>query len=352
LYRGFGELGLEVAPLVAEPRRVVRAVAAQIFAAGRLARTPGDTLKERLQTSRTVALFTGPELTGLRTRALRRDLDRVGRLDAIVQIATGYEVPAGQRIATYEDMTVVQALRLPYPEWQALSSEERSNAIARQRRAYERAEVCCFATSWAAESALHDYGLDPAKVFTVGVGRNHEPKPTQKDWSAPRYLFVGADWERKNGAAVVRAFADVHRRIHSARLDLVGEHPHVTQAGVHCHGWLSMGDSAHRSQLEALFEAATCFVMPSLYEPAGIVYAEAGSAGVPSIGTTVGGSADFVGDGGILVDPSSSDELTSAMVTLADPSKAEALGALARRHSMQFTWPKVAQRILDALAAH
>lgn len=349
LYRAFRDLGLEVTPLAADPPRAVTFVASSAFALGRMHRTPGSTLKERLRTSRTIALFSGPELSGMRGRALRRDLRRSGRLDAVVQIGTGYEVPAGQRIATYEDLTVAQALRFPYPEWQGLSRREQAAAVERQRRAYERAAACCFTSSWAAESAVQDYGIDPDKVYAVGVGRNHEARPTGRDWARTRFLFVGAEWHRKNGAAVLRAFAEVRRQVPGALLDLVGDHPTVDDPGVECHGWLSMGDQAERRRLEELFESATCFVMPSLYEPSAIAYVEAAAAGLPIVGTTVGGSADLIGEGGILVDPTSDDELAGAMLALADPERAQAVGAAALAHSARFTWPLVARRILAAL---
>jgi len=349
LYRAFRDLGLDVAPLGADPPRAVTFVASNTFALGRLHRTPGPSLKERLRTSRTIALFSGPELSGMRSRALRRDLRRTGRLDAVVQIGTGYEVPSGQRIATYEDLTVAQALQFPYPEWQGLSRREQAEAVERQRRAYERATACCFTSTWAAESAVRDYGIDPDKVHSVGVGRNHEARPTERNWMHTRFLFVGAEWHRKNGAAVLRAFAEVRRHVPDARLDLVGDHPRVDVPGVDCHGWLSMADEGERRRLEELFESATCFVMPSLYEPSAIAYVEAAAAGLPIVGTTVGGSADLIGDGGILIDPSSDQELTEAMLALAEPRRAQEVGAAALAHSAWFTWPLVARRILAAL---
>jgi len=101
--------------------------------------------------------------------------------------------------------------------------------------------------------------------------------------------------------------------------------------------------------LEELFESATCFVMPSLYEPSAIAYVEAAAAGLPIVGTTVGGSADLIGDGGILIDPSSDQELTEAMLALAEPRRAQEVGAAALAHSAWFTWPLVARRILAAL---
>jgi glycosyltransferase involved in cell wall biosynthesis len=352
LFRALQGLGVEVRPLAADPSKTVGFIASNAFALRRVWRTPGRTLKDRLQTSRTIALYTGPELAGMRARALARDLERMGPLDAVIQIGTGYEMPVGQRIATYEDLTVMQALRFPYAEWQGLSKREQTAAVERQRQAYERATVCCFTSSWAAESAIVDYGVPADKVYAVGVGRNHEGFAPDRDWSRARFLFVGAEWGRKNGEAVLRAFTEVRRYVPHAHLDLVGDHPDVDEPGVTCHGWLSMSDEAQRRELEELFGSATCFVMPSLYEPSAIAYVEAGAAGLPIVGTKVGGSADLIGDGGILVDPTSDDELVHAMVELANPARARELGAEALARSERFTWPKVAQRILDALAAN
>ena len=83
----------------------------------------------------------------------------------------------------------------------------------------------------------------------------------------------------------------------------------------------------------ALFSAATCFVMPSRFEPFGIAYVEAGMAGLASIGTTVGGAATAVGEGGILVNPDDPPALTEAMRILAQPAEAARLGGLAAAHA-------------------
>jgi glycosyltransferase involved in cell wall biosynthesis len=98
-----------------------------------------------------------------------------------------------------------------------------------------------------------------------------------------------------------------------------------------------------------MLERATCFLMPSAYEPFGIAYLDAGAAGVPSIGTTVGGAPDAVGPGGLLVDPGDQAALVTAMLELADPETARQLGALAASHSALFTWRAVAERVLRVL---
>jgi len=342
--------GVTVKPLRAQVSRLAETAAANVLAALRLHRTPMPSLPERARVSRTIALYTGREMAALRTRALRSSVRRAGQLDAVVQIGTGYGLPPGLRIATYEDMTVSQALTLPiYPEWRLLSEREKQAGIARAAASYANAEVLCFATHWAANSAIRDFGVAAEKTHVVGVGRNHAPRPRPREWSTPRFLFVGGDWKRKNGDAVVRSMTQVRKRFPKAHLDVVGLHPRLDADGVTGHGWLSLSGSDERAQLDRLFEQATCFVMPSTCEPAGISYVEAAAGGVPSIGSSVGGSADLIGDGGRVVDPHDETAILEAMLRFSDGETARAAGARALEHSHQFTWPKVADRILAAL---
>jgi glycosyltransferase involved in cell wall biosynthesis len=72
-------------------------------------------------------------------------------------------------------------------------------------------------------------------------------------------------------------------------------------------------------------------------------------AGTPSIGTTSGGAGDAVGEGGLLVDPDDDGALTEAMLAMADPVKAERLGATARARFAEITWRATAERVLSAL---
>ena len=346
------DLGASVTALKAQPPRAVESATAHLLTLLRLHRTPGESLIQRARLSRTISLYTSREMSVLRSRALRGELRRAMPLDAVVQIQTNYAIPAGVTVATFEDMTVAQALELPYPEWRSLSPREQAAGLERQRRAYERAVACCFSTQWAADSAINNYGVPREKTYVVGVGRNHTPQPVDRSWSTPRFLFVGGDWIRKNGDLIVRSFARVREQIPEARLDLVGSHPRVDVDGVHGHGWLSLADADDRRALDSLFEAATCFVMPSLCEPSAISYLEAGAAGVPSIGSTVGGSAELIGAGGCVVDPYEPDELYDAMLRYSDGDVARSAGEQALARADWFTWPKVADRILAALELH
>jgi glycosyltransferase involved in cell wall biosynthesis len=195
-----------------------------------------------------------------------------------------------------------------------------------------------------------DYGLPEDRVRVVGMG--HHPKgqhDTSRKFDTPRFLFVSADWRRKNGPAVLEAFAHVRQRFPTATLDIVGDHPSVNQAGVVAHGFLARTDAAAQRKLDRLFALATVFVSPSLFDPSPIAYLEAASAGLPVIGTTSGGAAELLGDGSLNVHPHDITSIVDAMLRLADGEVAKRIGAKAKQKSEQSTWNHVAGKISDGL---
>jgi glycosyltransferase involved in cell wall biosynthesis len=269
----------------------------------------------------------------------------MGRLDAIIQMGSDFGVPLRAKLVTYEDVTVVQRAHVDDLE-AVLGTAALREWISGQLACYDAAVGCCAMSKSAAESIINDYGIHSSKVHVVWAGRNYEPRPIDRDWTKPRFFFMGHDWERKNGPLVLQAFARLKSRIPSARLDIAGGHPRIDVEGVFTHGPLDFSEPRERAQAEALFESATCFVMPSHFEPFGIVYVEAAAAGVPSIGTVIGGARDAIGDeGGLLVDPLDEQALVEAMTLMCDPNSASTMGVAALKRSPLFTWPAVAERI-------
>jgi glycosyltransferase involved in cell wall biosynthesis len=214
--------------------------------------------------------------------------------------------------------------------------------------AYRKAQACCVPSRWSGDELIRE-GVPASKIRVVGYGPNLSLEaPEQRDWSVPVFLFMGWDWQRKNGDAVVRAFVRLRELVQDAVLNVVGHHPALRAEGVVGHGPLSVFDPVQCEQVAALFRASTCLVVPSFVEPFGIVYVEGAHAGLPSIGTSVGGTADSIGDGGVLVEPDDEDGLFEAMRTLAEPDVARELGARAARRAQNFTWEATTDRILEA----
>jgi glycosyltransferase involved in cell wall biosynthesis len=287
--------------------------------------------------------------------AWRQRLDRQPGADGFLLPGASLGRPVRRPYATWCDMSPAQIWAahpeqtpsFGYPE----TSARNLRAVLRsQVRAHRAAEHCLVVSHWAADSLVRDHGIPPGRVHVVGAGRNVTLEEADRDWSTPRFLFVGNSWERKNGPALLRAFAQVRTRHPTAELHVVGRHPPVSGPGVTGHGELSFARPEQRRRLEGLFRLATCLVVPSLIEPFGIVYVEAGTAGLPSIGTTVGGAATAVGPGGVLVDPRDPAALVEAMARLAVPDEARRLGAAARVHACAFTWRACAERVVRAFA--
>jgi glycosyltransferase involved in cell wall biosynthesis len=291
----------------------------------------------------------GAALTlSIRSLLARRALKRAS-VDGVIQIGTTFSLPPEIRYVTLEDMTLRQAAT-GHPVFSRMSARTIESWEQRRAEIYRSAKMCAAASSWTAESLRADYGIAPARVAVVGFGANHSTSAADRDWSSPRFLFVGVDWERKGGPRVLRAFSRLRGLIPSATLDLVGGHPPLQERGVNAHGVLSQASEQDREVVLELFARATCFVMPSLIEPFGIAYVEAAAAGVPSIASSVGGPRDVIGaDGGLVVEPEDEEGLFQAMLRLADPDTARRMGSFARERSSLYTWPKVAERLLRAL---
>jgi glycosyltransferase involved in cell wall biosynthesis len=270
-------------------------------------------------------------------------------LDGVIQIGSGFILSADTPYVTLEDMTLRQG-GATHPVFSRMSA--RGVAAWEKRRAvvYERAHMCAAASHWTADSLVGDYGVQPERVAVVGFGANHLAASAERDWSRPRFLFVGVDWERKGGPQLLRAFSRLHDVDPQTTLDLVGGHPPVDQEGVTAHGELSKSRAEDRRLIGELFARCTCLAVPSLIEPFGIVYVEAGSSGIPSIASGAGGGGDIVGsDGGIVVAPGDEQALFQAMRALADPDTARRMGQAARERAALYTWTKVAERLLRTL---
>ena len=296
-----------------------------------------------------IAQTTNPLFAAAAGRRADAAIAAAGGIEAALIIGSGFSLGTQIPTATYDDMTVVQALAQHGSEYESLGARQARRWRERQRRNYDHARACCLASEWAAASVREDYGVDPAKVHVIGFGRNSAPQTVERDWSVPRFVFIGIDWERKQGQAVVDAFAAVRATHPEASLDLVGGHPPIEAPGVSGHGVLSLDSSADRERQAAILAGATCLVLPSKFEPFGIAYVDAGASGVPSIGTTSGGGATAIGDGGLLVDPADTQGLRAAMLRMCDPETARQLGERAFAHADGLSWQKVAERLLSKL---
>lgn len=143
---------------------------------------------------------------------------------------------------------------------------------------------------------------------------------TFPDPDQPVILFVGSNMHRKGVPDLIKAAPGVIENYPQAKFIIVGSDKAVGSLKTLCSdlkvsqnfefvGWQSQED------LLGLYLRASLFVMPSLTEALGVTFLEAMAAGVPVIGTEVGGIPEIIQNGfnGLLVPVKSPASITEAI---------------------------------------
>ncbi len=170
-------------------------------------------------------------------------------------------------------------------------------------------------------------------------------------------LFVGRLVQEKGVHVLITAFEKLtHNKKISLNLIVVGEGPlrqrlmrKVEGLGLkkHVH-FLGFVDD---TTLISLYSSADIFVVPSLYEPFGIVALEAMSSRTPVVVSNVGGLAEIVNDGitGLKFPPGDADSLAAAITRILEqPLLAESLTSKAYHESInEYNWDLVAEKTLQ-----
>jgi glycosyltransferase involved in cell wall biosynthesis len=168
--------------------------------------------------------------------------------------------------------------------------------------------------------------------------------------SRPQCLFMGGDFPRKGGQDLLEAWVlgGFSRR---ADLTLVTGWPLPSPLppGIR----VLTAVQAHTPEWVDTWRAADLFVMPTRNEAFGLVYQEAGAAGLPAIGSRMNAIPEIIDDGrtGLLVAPGSVAELTAALDRLiSSPALREQLGRAARVKVEQDANPEVHRaRLIDLI---
>ena len=165
-----------------------------------------------------------------------------------------------------------------------------------EKNLYSNAAHIFTPSEYTKRSFIKDYGIAKKKVTVTGYGPTLEKLPTsnfKKSYDGKTILFVGYEFERKGGFVLLSAFKKVRQTIKDARLIIVG--PSYLDEKIE--GVELKGPLKDKNELEALYQQASIFVMPSLCEPFGLVFLEAMSYKLPCICTAIDAMPEIIKDG-------------------------------------------------------
>jgi glycosyltransferase involved in cell wall biosynthesis len=288
-----------------------------------------------------------------RSRPARLAWEQVGMARSLRRLAPDvhhgphYTMPErfrGPVVVTIHDLTFFD-----HPEW-----HERAKARFFQRAtrvAAERATalVCVSNTTAERLKAI----LSPcAAVHVIPHGVDHARyRPGDAVHASPPYIgFVGTLEPRKDIPTLVRAFDLVAQQHRDVRLRVAGHSGWGRRAVDEAVAASSSRDRIDlvgylpEDDVPAFLRGAAAVAYPSLAEGFGLPALEAMACGVPLVTTTGSAMEEVVGDGAILVPPSSPHQLAEALSSiLEDAGDTEARRRRGLEIASRYTWAASAE---------
>jgi glycosyltransferase involved in cell wall biosynthesis len=202
----------------------------------------------------------------------------------------------------------------------------------------------------ARDDIVRSFGLDTLAVDVAPLGVRPPASPPLRaaGTSRPLVLCVAQKRPYKNLASLVRAVSELPDlgielvlpgapTEHEAELRALAERLGVHER-VRFLAWVS------EEELEDLYAAATCFVLPSLIEGFGLPVLEAMARGVPVACSDRPALPEVAGDAALLFDPADQNAITDAVRRLVgDEELRKELADRGLRRARLFSWRRTAE---------
>jgi glycosyltransferase involved in cell wall biosynthesis len=251
-----------------------------------------------------------------------------------------------------------------YPDYSNLCAETIRDGNRMEQLALSKCRLAIYASEWAANTAIQNYDVDPAKVKVVPWGANVngnrnmkeiEIMLNSKNIESCKLLFVGVEWFRKGGDIALSVADTLNQRGIRAELHVVGcNPPGKLPAFVKQHGFISKKTEAGRNLMDKLMTEAHFLIVPSRAECFGVVFAEASSYGLPSLATNVGGIPSAIRDGkngqtfSLDVDPNEYCDFIERLMSEKEEYTKLALSSF-REYSERLNWASSGEKVHELI---
>jgi len=257
-------------------------------------------------------------------------------------------------VVTFHDMTYylypqlhTRTRRLVFPTAMRLSAKQ--------------ADALITVSESTREDAIRLLDIDAKKIFTTQLGvdpsfreldDNDEELRVISKYSLPEkiILYLGTIEPRKNLPVLIKSYKQLADDGTDYKLVLVGKYGWMYQEVLELINDLDLQDMVYltgyvsQEDLPVVYNLASLFVYPTIYEGFGLPALEAMACGVPVITTRVASLPEIVGDAGLLIPVNDTDALYEAMSqVLEDTALREKLIHDGLARSKLFSWERTAQ---------
>lgn len=273
-----------------------------------------------------------------------------------------YFTPAtlkARKVITIHDLYHIRFPDSLDKSWQAYLDSN----LSRMVRIADRITTVSDATT---RDVVEFLGVDESKVVTLGSSHDSElfyPRSGPEIELAvnkyfpdarPYIFYVGLLSPWKNLERLIEAFGILKDTKRSPHILVLAGKEYMSESIMQAINESNYKEDIilpgfiENEELPALYSGADFFVFPSLWEGFGIPLLESMACGTPVLSSSLASIPEIVGDGGILVDPYSVEEMAEGMLKITEGNEfRKTLGMKAIASASRFCWDDVARKTLS-----
>jgi glycosyltransferase involved in cell wall biosynthesis len=257
-------------------------------------------------------------------------------------------------VVTFHDMTYYL-----YPEFHARS--RRVIFPTAMRVSSRQADAILTVSESTRNDVIRLLNVDPEKIFTTQLGVDQKFRvildADAKDRVASHYdlpakfiLYLGTIEPRKNIPQLIRSYASLvesgteHQLVLAGKFGWMYEEVLDLVKQLDLEGRIQFTGYIAQEDIPLLFNLASLFVYPTVYEGFGLPVLEAMACGVPVITSDIASLPEIVGEAGLLIQPGDLNALSDAIKkVLGDPAYRDKLIREGLIRAKLFSWERTAQ---------
>jgi len=245
-------------------------------------------------------------------------------------------------------------MRRVYPTWGRRLrrvSPRHATLLALERRIFEDdSQTIQCGSELVRDQIAERFGVPERRLCVIYNGVDIErfhPPTAPRDAGNPVWLFAGSGWRRKGLDTALAALA---RGPAGAQLHVAGRD--ATPAWKHMAARLGIADRVRflgpQRDLASHYRAVDGLLLPTRYDAFANVCLEAAASGLPVVTSGANGSAEVLGEAGVVVDDAEDiAAFAAALDQLMDPDLRARLSARGRAIAELHTWPHHVQQLRE-----